>query len=853
MSLRFTLAMARRESRATRRRLLLYIVAITLGVAALVAIGSFRANVTAAVRDQARALLGADLRLGSRWEFGPEIEALIDSLESAGASASRVTSFSSMALAPRSGLTRLVQIRAPAGGYPFYGQIETRPPGLWDSFRDGRRALVDPAVLTQLDATLGDTLAIGAARFEIAGTVTSVPGDIGLRTAFGPRVYIADRYLDETELLTRGAVVRHRIYLKLEDPGAAERLVEARDSLFQASRVGYTTVEEYEEDLTSGLDRLGRFLGLVGLVALLLGGVGVASGVHVFVSEKLDTAAVLRCLGARQRQTFAIYLLQAGLMGLLGSALGVGLGVAVQATLPLVVRDFLPLEVPFRLVPLAVAAGFGVGLVVALLFALLPLLRIRDVTPLRALRRDFEDPRRRRDPWRLSTYGAIGAAVVALSVWQAPDTEIGLGFAAAVAATAAGLGLTAYLLTRLARRLFPRRANYAIRQGIANLFRPHNQTAAVILAIGFGVFLVATLYVVQRNLLDQIVLETRPDRPNLLLFDVQPDQAEGVAEMLAARGAPVLERTPIVPARLIAVDGRSFEEMLDDTVGERVSRWALRREYRHTYRDTLVGSERLIAGEWFTGDGKEGTERADDLAEISIEESIGEELHVGVGDTLVWDVQGVPISTRVGSVRSVDWARFETNFFVVFEPGVLEDAPQSLVFLSRVNDPTSRAEIQRDLVVRYPNVSVIDLATILEAIDAILGKVAVAIRFMALFSIASGLVILIGAIATSRYQRMRESVLLRTLGARSHTIRRILATEYFTLGAVAGLAGVLLASIAGWVAIRFLFELSFHPSLPPLLLFWLATALLTTAVGLLNSRDVVRRTPLAGMRDFGNQ
>jgi len=844
VSLRFTLAMARRESRATRRRLSLYIAAITLGVAALVAIESFRANVTSAVHEQARALLGADLRLGSRWAFEPEILTLIDSLEADGALVSRETSFSSMALAPSSGLTRLVQVRASGGDYPYYGTIETDPPALWRARGNERAVLVDPAVLVQLDAAVGDTLALGAARFVISGSVTSVPGDIGLRTAFGPRVYIPRDFLDDTELIRYGSVAYHRLYLKLDDPEAAERLVEAKDSLFEANRVRTTTVSEYEEDLSSGLDRLGRFLGLVGLVALLLGGVGVASGVHVFVTERLDTAAVLRCLGARQFQTFVIYLLQAGLMGLIGASLGVALGVGVQAALPLVVRDFLPLDVPFRLEAAAIGAGFGVGLGVALLFALLPLLRIKDVAPLRALRRDFERPRRRRDPWRLSTYGAIAVAVAALAVWQAPEPLIGLGFAAAVAVTAAGLGLTAFLLMRLTRRFFPRRARYSFRQGIANLFRPHNQTAAVTLAIGFGVFLIVTLYIVQRNLLDQIVVETRPDRPNLLLFDVQLDQAAGVEGILDQRGAPTLERTPIVPARLTAIDGRRVEEILADSA-RTIPRWAMLREYRHTYRDTLVGSERIVAGDWFDED-----EASDDLARVSIEESIAEDLEVSVGDTLTWNFQGVELASRITSVRRVDWARFETNFFVVFEPGVLEEAPQSLVFLTRADDPTRRAEIQRDLVLRYPNVSAIDLETILAAIDAILSKVALAIRFMALFSIGSGLVILVGTIATSRYQRMRESVLLKTLGARSRLIRRILATEYLALGAVAGLTGVVLATVAGWVAIRFLFELDFRLSLPPLLYFWLATTALTAIIGLANSRDVVRRTPLAGMRDF---
>ncbi|HSG81223.1 MAG TPA: FtsX-like permease family protein, partial [Gemmatimonadota bacterium] len=559
-----------------------------------------------------------------------------------------------------------------------------------------------------------------------------------------------------------------------------------------------------------------------------------------------DTAAVLRCLGARQKQTLAIYLTQAGMMGAVGALTGVGLGLVVQAVIPRVLQDFLPLDVPFTLVWPAIIAGFGVGLWISLLFALLPLLRIKDVAPLRALRRDYEKARRRRDPWRLGTYAAFLVTLLALTLWQAPRPAVGVGFAVAAIVTASALGLTAWLLMKTTRRFFPKRARFAVRQGIANLFRPHNQTAAVTLAIGSGVFLIALVYVVQRNLLDQITLETRPDRPNLLMFDIQPDQAGGVAEILAGHQAPLLQRAPIVPARLVRLGERTVEEILADTTGPRIPRWAMQREYRHTYRDTLVITEQLVEGEWFQPD----SVREGGPVRVSIEADIAEELRVGIGDRITWDVQGVEMESEIVNVRRVDWARFEPNFFFVFEPGALEDAPHSMVMLTRVDDARSRAEIQRDLVIEFPNVSAIDLTVIIQAIDAILSKVALAIRFMALFSIGAGIVILIGAIATSRYQRARESVLLKTLGARSRIIARIMATEYFALGSFAGLAGVALAAIGGWAAVVFLFELDFRLPFMPLLAIWVVTAIVTTVIGMANSRDVLRRTPLAGMRDF---
>jgi putative ABC transport system permease protein len=288
------------------------------------------------------------------------------------------------------------------------------------------------------------------------------------------------------------------------------------------------------------------------------------------------------------------------------------------------------------------------------------------------------------------------------------------------------------------------------------------------------------------------------------------------------------------------------EEVLADTIGQRVPRWALLREYRHTYRDTMASLELLVEGEWFDELGVDSS----GIARVSIEDDIAEELNVGIGDRITWDVQGVAIESEIVSVRRIDWTRFEPWFFFVFESGVLEDAPQSIVMMTRIDDPTSRAEMQRDMVVAFPNILALDLTIIIDAIDTLLSKVALAIRFMALFSIGAGIVILIGAIAASRYQRARESVLLKTLGARSRIIFRMLATEYFALGSFAGLAGVALAAIGGWAAVVFVFELDFRLPALPLLAIWLATAALTTVIGMANSREVLRRTPLAGMRDF---
>jgi len=835
--LKFALLMALRESRRSRRRLALYLGAVSLGVAALVAINSFSANVSAAVRAQARELLGADLELRSRGPFPDSIETVLDS---ARANAARVTSFGSMVLAPRSGLTRLFQVRAVSGEFPFYGIIQTDPPNLWTSFREGggRHVLVDPAVLVHLDARVGDTLYVGDARFAIAGVVTDAPGDVGLRTAIGPRVFLPAAYVGETGLLRFGSRAQYRAYLRIPDAAELQRFLNGHNALFERHRIRSETAAEEEQDISKALGRLARYLGLVGLVALLLGGLGVGSAVSVFVREKLDGAALLRCLGASARTVLAIYVIQAVALGTLGAAAGVVLGLLVQLILPVVVADFLPVRVSVAVDWPTVWVGLAIGSATAAAFALLPLLRLKDVPPLRALRREFDATAgrmARRPVGRVLVIGLLLAGLVLVSIWQAPNAGVGLAFAAAVLVTTGVLWAAARLLMAAVRRWFPSRASYVIRQGVANLFRPENQTVPVTLAIGFGVFLVATLYVVQRNLVDQFSLDASSDRPNLVLFDIQVDQRDGVAAVLRERGLPAGEQTPIVPARVARVNGQPAESLR--------ARWAVRREYRHTYRDTLVDGERLVDGTWWRGSRPPGS-----LPRISIEEEVAGELGVGLGDRITWNVQGLEMETQIASVRRVTWARFQPNFFVVFEPGVLERAPQTFVMITRSDDPVRRAEVQRDVVLAYPNVSALDLTLVQRALDGVLQSVSLAVRFMALFSIGAGLVILVGALAASRFQRLREAVLLKTMGATGGQIRRIMLVEYIAWGSLAALVGVLLAGVAGWALVTLLFESTYRLPLLELAGVWAGVCALTAIVGLANSGEALRGTPLGVLR-----
>jgi putative ABC transport system permease protein len=841
-SLGFVLRMAGREVRASPRRLLLLTTSVAVGVAALVAINSFTANLRESVRRQAQALLGADLSLESRQPLPPSAGRLIDTLVSRGAEEARVTNFSAMAYVPRTDGTRLVQVAAIRGGWPFYGRIRTEPDAAWPELQSARHVVVDPSLLTALRARVGDTLALGEARFVISGTVVSAPGNVGLRAAFGPRVFIPARFLEETRLLGFGARAEYEAYLRLPAGVSAQAVAEEHQATLRGERVRVRTVADDRERLNETLSRLTGYLGLVALIALLLGGIGVASAVVVFIRQRMETIAVLRCLGATGRRVLAVYGVEAAGMALAGSLLGAAVGVGFQQALPGLLADLLPVDVETAVSGSAIALGVGMGLWVALVFALFPLLSVRRVPPLAALRRDYEAEPRPRDPWRWVVSVALVASTVALAAIQVGSLRQGAIFAAGVAVALLVLWGASWVLVRAVRRWLPSGWPYLWRQGLSNLHRPSNQTVTVVLAIGFGAFLLGTLVLVQLNLLQQLRLTGGPARPNLVLFDIQPDQLSGVQRELREAGLSSATPVPIVPMRIASVKGRPVRGILSDTgdMGAGSASWAFRREYRSTYRDTLVASERLMAGRWW---GKPGP-----LPGISVESGLAQELGVAPGDEIVWDVQGIQIPTRVASLREVDWARFEPNFFVVFEPGSLEEAPHTLVTLTRIEQPAARGAFQRRLAERLPNVTTLDLSVVQEALERLVDRVVLAIRFMAAFTLATGTLVLVGALATSRFQRIREGALLRTLGATRSQLFRIVLAEYFALGTMAAAVAAALSAAAAWALAKWVFEGRFSPQPVPLAALVLGVVALTVVVGLANSREVIRRTPLEVLR-----
>ncbi len=839
----FAPTFAWRDSRTSRRRLLLFVASAALGVAALVAIRSFSDGLQAAVAEQAQTLTGSDLTVWARRAFGLRDEALVDSVAQAhpGEQAEEIA-FASMAYFPATGGTRLTEIRAVEGGYPFYGEIVTSPAGAADTYQAEGEALVDASLLLQFDVAPGDSVRVGQRTYRIAGGIDEIAGQTGVGSFVGPRVYVPLAALDTT-LLGFGSRAEVRRHFRFDDADEDAVLAGLQPGLAALGLRGVTP-EGAQQDWNDALGDLGRFLSLVGFVALLLGGIGVASAITVYIQQKADTVATLRCLGATAGQTLRAYVLQAAALGLVGALLGAALGVAVQTLLPAVLGPFLPVGVGFAVSWRAVAEGVGIGLAVALVFALLPLVRVRRIPPLRAIRPGTEG-NGGTDGLRAALVGVIVLGVAAFAFAQTGDVRAAVGFPLGIAAVLGLLALAARGAMEAVRRLAPAAWPYPARQGLANLYRPGNQTLVLMLTLGLGTFLIATLWLVQGSLLGQIAVTSSGERPGLILFDIQPDQRGGVVALIEAQGEPVLDQIPVVTTSLAAINGRDTDDIRQDSTSQ-VERWTLRHEYRSTYRPRLVDSETLVEGALVA---RVPADTA--VVPVSLETGVAGDLGVGVGDRLTWNVQGVRLESEVASLREVDWARVQPNFFVVFPEGPLDGAPQFDIVLTGGGSAEASARLQREVVRAYPNVSVVDVRLVLNLVQGVLGQVSFVLQFMALFSILTGLVVLAGAVLLSRFHRIEESVLLRTLGAARGQVRWILVWEYLLLGLLAASVGVGLALVGGWALSRWVFEVPFVPAWGGVLVALGVVPALTVGIGLAGSRGVLGRPPLEVLRSAG--
>lgn len=831
------LRIAWRDGRGSVRRLALSALTVVVGVAALVAVRSFALDLQAAVDVESKALLGADLEITSRQPFDAAAEALFARI---GGEQVREISLASMAYFPRTGGSRLVQVRAVDPGYPFYGAVETEPRGQAAFLHERAGALVDRSLLLQMGVRPGDRVRIGELELPVLAALARLPGEVPSASLIGPRVLVPRPLLEATGLVQPGSRIRYAVQFRLAaDPEEIARLVEELRPELRSSRLDAETVASRQRLVARGLDDLQAFLALTALAALLLGAVGAASAAAVHARRHRDAVAILRCLGARRRLPIAAYALQALVMAGTGVLAGGLAGIAVQRLLPSVLAPFLPLRLVTAVRPLALLEAGGVGLVTVGAFALLPLLSLRRVRPLAALRAEVGTAPGR-DPLAMLAPAPLLLLLVWLSRRQTGSWMVAAGLVVGFAAMLAALGAAAWALRALARRFLAERWPWELRQGVANLYRPHNQTLVMVLALGSGVFLVAALVLVGQGILASLGTVEVAGGADMVLFDVQPDQLGGVTAALEDAGVRVLDQLPVVPMRLASHKGRRVADVDD----EEISRWSLRREYNSTYRGELSGGEQIVEGEWVA----EASLDDGGPVPISLEEGIARPLDVEPGDELSFDVQGLEIAVRVASVRRVDWQQVRPNFLVVFPRGVLEGAPQQIVILGQAGGPAASAAAQRRIVEAFPNVSVLDLALVLRTVDDVLANIRAALRFLAAFVVLSGIAVLAAATLEGRSERQREGILLRTLGASRRQIARVGLAEFLLLGMIAAGAGIGLALAGALVVLRAVFELPLQPA--PAALAGIAAAALTVTgvLGVWNGQAMSRRSVMELIR-----
>ena len=829
------LKMAWRDGKASISRLMLFMASIILGIAAVVSIQLFSDNLKDNIQKQSKSLMGADFIIDSRKAPSEKVLKIIDSL---GPDASEVN-FVSMAAFPNNGGTKLVKVRALEGNFPFYGSLSTNPEEAAVQYQKEGGAIVDATLLLQFNLKVGDSIKLGKVTFPILGALKSIPGSTAISSSVAPTVLIPFRFLAQTELLQLGSRKEYQYFFKAPEMDL-ELLDKKIDPILDDENADLDTHTSTSRNLGRRYENVGRFLNLVAFIALLLGCIGIASSVHIYIKEKLRNVAVLKCLGASRKQSFLIYLIQIIGIGFLGGLIGAAIGTGLQFAFPYILQEFLPFSVEVSIAAQPIIMGVALGVLMSVLFALLPLLGTWYVSPLEVLR-GAEDNLKKPKKARILITIIILLFIFLFSFWMLKNAISGLVFTVGIFITFAIMAGVATLFIQMIKKFFPSSWGYTKRQSVLNLFRPNNQTMVLVLAIGLGTFLISTLYFTKDILLAKTSLENKKTDANIILMDVQSSQESALLDNFKSKGLEVIDNIPIITMRIASIRGKSVNEIRKDTT-VKMRKWMLNREFRVTYRAELSETEEITAGEWI------GKAENQNPVPISISESIARDANLKLGDNIAFNIQGVVMQTTVSSIRKVDWGSMQVNFLILFPTGVLEKAPQFNVMTTYASTEERSAELQRDLVKNFPNVTILDLRQVFTIVEDILDKVSWIINFMAFFSILTGFIVLIGSVRNSKYQRIKESVLLRTLGAKSKQILQITALEYVYLGVLGSLTGILLSLVGSQLLATFLFKEPFIPSAIPFVVFLPGITFLVVLIGLSNLKSVLQSPPLEVLR-----
>ncbi|MFA7241144.1 MAG: FtsX-like permease family protein [Sulfuricellaceae bacterium] len=818
-ALNLALRLLRRDWRAGELRVLM--LALVIAVGSVTSVGFFTDRVNRALVRQAGFLIGGDLALASDH---PPAAAFEQEAQRRGLAHNGILSFPSMVQGGRR--IQLADIRAVSQGYPLRGKVEadgreTRaipPPGaVW----------LAPRLMRQLGLKPGDALTVGERQLTVAAALTREPDQAGSLFNIAPRLLMNRADLPATGLLQVGSRVTYRLSLAGDENAVAAYRAWATPRLARGERL--ESVADARPEIRAALTRAERFLGLAALTSLVLAAVVIALAARRFLERHLDGCAVMRCLGASQGLILRLYLAQFLLLGLTANLAGCALGYAAQHLLAQRLGHLLAMELP-TVSALPALQGMAAGMAVLLAFILPPLLQLKKTPALRVLRREIG----------LSNNSSLAAlllgvaALAALVVAQAGDAKLGAIILAGLALTAAAAAGLAYGLTRLLATL--RGGSGGWRIGLANLHRRTGGSVVQAAAFGVGLMVMLLLTVVRGDLLESWQAALPLDAPNRFVINIQPDQVAPLQDFFRQHGMAGAALFPMVRARLTAIGDKPVgaADYPDDDRAQRL----IEREFNLSWAQMKPTDNRVVAGKWWSQDKP--------APQLSIEEGIAKTLGIRLGDVLTFEVVGAPFHAPVTSLRKVDWDSFRVNFFVIAAPGLLEDFPAS--HITSFYLPAGREALLDEMVRAFPNLTVVDVAAVMNEVRRIMAQLAGALTFVFLFTWAMGFVILFAAIAATNDERVREAALMRALGANRRTIRASQFAEFAGIGLVAGSVAALGASGLEWRLSAGIFHLPYAFN-AWLLLAPPVAALLVGAAGLVGCRRSLNHPPLAVLRE----
>jgi putative ABC transport system permease protein len=840
--MRFIFNLTRREIRSSWQRLLFFFLCIALGVGSVVALRSLIQNLTKVVGNDARALMTADLEVTSTNDFSPsdiaKVEEVIARYPTVEARNEVITT-SSMARPsdPANTSLEFVELKGIEPPFPLVGTFMLSDGKPFDfKLLENNGAIIAQILIEELGVKVGDKLKIGEAEFEIRATFDEEPGgSSGFR--LGSRIFVEKKAFDDAGITRNASRVRRRILYRTSD-NPTEIVSQLRTAL-TGTTVQVNSYREQQENLSEQFERTENYLSLTGLLILVLGGVGVWNVARAFVEQKRKSVAVLKCLGVSGTRIITVYLLQILTLGIVGSLFGVLLAQGGLLIAKWRFVDALPEKMSYAVSFSTAVQGVVLGVLISMLFSALPLLQIRTIKPKLLLRDENNDNIKRLD-WAKWAFGAISlAGLLALAIWQAGSVRVGAYFLGGLAATGLVLYVSAAVLTLILKRLKVI-SSFSFRQAINSLYRPGNQTRIILLAVGLGAFVVITVQIMQVNLVREFDFSRNRRLPSLIFVDIQKSQIADLARVIQERTGETPEQTATVRARISFVNGEPIDYQQREV---RQNQGQIGREFAITYREKFEENETIIDGSWWpAGDSGE-------TPEVSVEERMATTLKVVPGDSITFDISGRKITALVSNIRKIDVRNARTAFVFVFKPGTLEKAPQSFAVTTLNHVPaTERQRLQREVLDKFPNVQIFDVADIIAAVNKLVNNFVIAISFVGSFVLLSGILILIGSVALTKSQRIYENAILKTLGAKRRTLATILFAEYGLLGLLAGIIASTFGVILSYVVATFLMRIDWE--FDPLIagLGVVITALLVMLVGVAASFDVLFRKPLTTLR-----